>query len=863
MFTDLDSKVILAVIRESNGDLERAVDSLLNLQAIAQTNRAKAEGASDYHPMPPPPSDVPPPTLPTETQQKRDREKEFRMNDLRDRATSLKNHAVRTLRGNSKDQVVETSPTFFTEFSSIDDQLLSATRENNVAMVKYFFTDLRPDIRRDITPLLTSCILITVEQGNTDLLKLFLDSGAPADGSSTEMTPLILSLESGQLDCCKILIQYCDVNRSTSNLSPLHIATRYGFSDIVKLLLQKGAHANRLDPETGQTALHMAVGCQAFDIAATLLEFRADTTFRDTIMGDTPLHASMRTCKTTKEMMLTCLLMDKAKETGTINAKNNKTGDTCLHIAVERSKKDVYLVDLVLRYQPDPYIKNLAGKTAVDVGYETENSVVIQRHGKDEEEEEVALTKKVTVVPSGLSRSTPNANIPAAKLSVRTPPSGSISIGKNKVPTTPMGTPSTPMGHSIPASSPMGSPRIPASQALQQNVEKDEDYVQVENLKAYIEERINSDGFQTEFQEIEEETGNANLVGDFTSALLTMNLRKNRYKNILPYEHTRVTIETVDGSDFFSANYVNADVPGIAPYIATQGPLQHTAGDFWRMCYEKKAHTVVMLTNEVENGKEKCYLYWPDDDAPLEYVSLVVSKISQSQHQDFVSRVFTIENRTAGDSVTLTQLQYTTWPDQGLPGNTQGFRELVQETLKEDTTRPIVVHCSAGIGRTGVFCVVHSTLAKLNLLLTQSFPVEFNLKKLVLKFREQRAGMVQTQEQYVFCYLSLMDKVGDLLQLLAYKNEQWFHKNLDSNQANQMLQGKSHGTFLFRGSSVPGFIVLSAVSGKNVLHARIGVSADGFEMEGGYFPTLTKLVESRYQVLVHPILRSSTKMYIK
>ena len=83
----------------------------------------------------------------------------------------------------------------------------------------------------------------------------------------------------------------------------------------------------------------------------------------------------------------------------------------------------------------------------------------------------------------------------------------------------------------------------------------------------------------------------------------------------------------------------------------------------------------------------------------------------------------------------------------------------------------------------------------------------------------------------------------------------WFHKNLDSNQANQMLQNKSHGSFLFRASSLPGCIVLSAVSGKNVLHARITVSEKGFELEKDVYPSLTKLVESRKSVLIHPLLR--------
>jgi len=97
--------------------------------------------------------------------------------------------------------------------------------------------------------------------------------------------------------------------------------------------------------------------------------------------------------------------------------------------------------------------------------------------------------------------------------------------------------------------------------------------------------------------------------------------------------------------------------------------------------------------------------------------------------------------------------------------------------------------------------------------------------------------------------------VPDVLKLMDYKNEKWFHKNLDANQASQLLQNKPHGTFLFRSSSVFGFLVLSAVSGNTTLNARIGISLKGFELEKELFPSLTALVQTRRSVLIHPILR--------
>jgi len=314
-----------------------------------------------------------------------------------------------------------------------------------------------------------------------------------------------------------------------------------------------------------------------------------------------------------------------------------------------------------------------------------------------------------------------------------------------------------------------------------------------------------------------------------------------------------------EGCDFISANFVSGEVPSSErAYIATQGPLQTTQEDFWRMVFECNVMVIVMLANEIENGKEKVFAYWPEQtNTPLQLELFQVNCLDITKTDQVVTRHFAIREAKSGAVKNVAHFQYIAWPDQGLPMNTDGMNSIMEMTDAVNTTgAPIVVHCSAGIGRTGVFCVVHSVLAKMKLLLTSNLQhPDINIKKIVLHMREQRAGMVQTPEQYAFCYLTLLEQVPDIWRIIDYKNEKWYHKNLDSNQANLMLQNKPHGTFFFRSSSVPGFLVLSAVSGKNSLNARIGVSINGFELEKDSFISLTALVESRKTVLIHPLLR--------
>jgi len=388
--------------------------------------------------------------------------------------------------------------------------------------------------------------------------------------------------------------------------------------------------------------------------------------------------------------------------------------------------------------------------------------------------------------------------------------------------------------------------------------------------KNYIEASLQDGTFDEEFNGIEELTGNANLVGDFTSALLPENFRKNRYKNILPFEKTRVIIEETEGvlgSGYISANFISGEMPGTEKtYVATQGPLQHTLGDFWRMIWEHKITSIVMLANEIENGKEKVFPYWPEM-SNLEIDNFVLSRISQVNQDDVhvIIRKINIHNLKTGETREVEQLQYTGWPDQGLPATTDGFRYVLDQVMTYDEKHlentkppPILVHCSAGIGRTGVFCAVHSVIAKINNLLTKSLtetPNKLEFKSVVLRMREERAGMIQTQEQYTFCYHAALDKLEGILKILHYKNEAWFHKNLVGDSVvDKLMQTKSHGSFLFRPSNLPRSITLSGINGRDIFHARIEVSENGFNVDGEMYPTLLELVESRKQVLLHPIL---------
>lgn len=235
-------------------------------------------------------------------------------------------------------------------------------------------------------------------------------------------------------------------------------------------------------------------------------------------------------------------------------------------------------------------------------------------------------------------------------------------------------------------------------------------------------------------------------------------VRKNRYKTILPNTHSRVILKSQDEDDFLStyinANYLKGYGGEERAYIATQGPTVNTVGDLWRMVWQERTPIIVMITN-LEEKNEKCAEYWPEDTVTHEGIEITVVKVTQED--DYSLRVFTL--KCGEEERTLRQYWYTSWPDQKTPDKAPPLLELVQEVerAREEalpSSGPIIVHCSAGIGRTGCF-IATSILCKQ--LRTEGV---VDILRTTCQLRLDRGGMIQTCEQYQFVHhvLSLYEK---------------------------------------------------------------------------------------------------------
>ncbi|XP_051808493.1 receptor-type tyrosine-protein phosphatase beta-like isoform X4 [Acanthochromis polyacanthus] len=244
------------------------------------------------------------------------------------------------------------------------------------------------------------------------------------------------------------------------------------------------------------------------------------------------------------------------------------------------------------------------------------------------------------------------------------------------------------------------------------------------------------------------------------TALLPENRGKNRYNNILPYDSTRVKLSYVDDdpcSDYINASYI----PGNnfrREYIATQGPLPGTKDDFWKMVWEQNVHNVVMVTQCVEKGRVKCDHYWPFDQEPLYYGDLIVQMVSESVLPEWTIREFSIcSEEQLSFSRLVRQFHYTVWPDHGVPETTQSLIQFVR-TVRDYVNRspgsgPTVVHCSAGVGRTGTFIVLDRVLQQLD-----SKDV-LDIYGAVFDLRLHRSHMVQTEGQYSYLHQCLRDVI--------------------------------------------------------------------------------------------------------
>ncbi|XP_062975619.1 tyrosine-protein phosphatase non-receptor type 18 [Elgaria multicarinata webbii] len=235
------------------------------------------------------------------------------------------------------------------------------------------------------------------------------------------------------------------------------------------------------------------------------------------------------------------------------------------------------------------------------------------------------------------------------------------------------------------------------------------------------------------------------------------NIKKNRYKDILPYDQTRVVLNlrAEEGqADYINANFIQG-VDNRRCYIATQGPLPHTVLDFWRMVWQYRVKVIVMACREVEMGKKKCERYWPLAEEALHFGPFSVAQVKEQQlNPDVVLRMLTLTFQQ--EERVISHFQYVAWPDRGIPDTYGYFLDMIEQVRckQGEDTVPICVHCSAGCGRTGVICTLEYIR---QLLLKQRIPPHFSIFDVILEMRKQRPAAVQTQEQYEFVYRAVTE----------------------------------------------------------------------------------------------------------
>lgn len=244
------------------------------------------------------------------------------------------------------------------------------------------------------------------------------------------------------------------------------------------------------------------------------------------------------------------------------------------------------------------------------------------------------------------------------------------------------------------------------------------------------------------------------------------NKKKNRYPDKLPYDHNRVILNALvsaSNSDYVNASAVTDHDPRNPSYIVTQGPLGQSVADFWQMVWEQGCVVIVMLTRLQDNGYQLCTRYWPEEGSEQYHIFEVHLVSEHVWCEDYLVRSVYLKNTRTGETRTVTQFHFRSWPAHGVPSSTKALLEFRRKVNKSYRGRscPIVVHCSDGVGRSGTYVLIDMVLNRLS-----KGCKEIDIAATLEHIRDQRGGMVQNRQQFEFCLMAVAEEVHAILKAL-------------------------------------------------------------------------------------------------
>ncbi|OCT76615.1 hypothetical protein XELAEV_18031819mg [Xenopus laevis] len=273
---------------------------------------------------------------------------------------------------------------------------------------------------------------------------------------------------------------------------------------------------------------------------------------------------------------------------------------------------------------------------------------------------------------------------------------------------------------------------------------------------------------EKEFREIDKENGWNSFYGDVRNESPSLpikeaknpeNKNRNRYRDVNPYDHSRVKLENVE-NDYINASLVVVE-EAQRSYILTQGPLPNTCCHFWLMVWQQKSKAIVMLNRIIEKDAVKCAQYWPTAEEEVLFykeAGLCVRLLSEDIKSYYTVRVLQLQDINTGEARDIFHFHYTTWPDFGVPQSPASFLNFLFKVRESDSLSlqngPAVVHCSAGIGRSGTFSLVDTCLV---LMEKRTDPCSVDIKQVLLNMRNYRMGLIQTPGQLRFSYMAVIE----------------------------------------------------------------------------------------------------------